>query len=196
MKTRLTASFLSLAVVMLALGSQFAFAGQGALEWSGPLKPTVRYYGMPEHLEGDAQLRIRDDSDGSPVLALFKATIPYHCDNREDGRFQYTYDPNAPRTKVTFRHIQVDGHRALAFRLDQEWGSGDNELWGPHVNRGDGQLTADGTLLLEGGSGGNAPDGQGRLSFHRVTSPEKNQVCLSWGGSGAPMHWEAVRKAR
>jgi hypothetical protein len=97
---------------------------------------------------------------------------------------------------VTFRHIQVDGHRALAFNLSQDWGSGDNEVWGPDVNPGDGQLTADGTLVLEDGSGGKDPDRQGRLSFHRVTSPEKQQVCLSYGGRGAPMQWEADRKAR
>jgi hypothetical protein len=35
-----------LAVVVLTLGSQLAFADQGALEWSGPLKPTVRYHGL------------------------------------------------------------------------------------------------------------------------------------------------------
>ena len=192
MKTKLTAAFLALAVVTLTLGSQVAVADQGVLEWSGP----IRYHGPPEQQDGNVQLRIRHDSDGSPVLALFKATIPYHCDNEEIGRFHYIYDPDAPRTKVTFRHIQVDGHRALAFNLSQEWGSGDNEVWGPDVNPGDGQLTADGTLVLEDGGGGKDPDGQGRLSFHRVTSPEKHQVCLSYGGSGAPMRWEAARMAR
>jgi hypothetical protein len=39
----------------------------------------------PEQQDGNVQLRIRHDSDGSPVLALFKATIPYHCDTRKSG---------------------------------------------------------------------------------------------------------------
>jgi hypothetical protein len=188
LKTKLTASFLALAAIMLMLGSQVAVADQGVLEWSGPLK-----YGPPEG--GNIQLRIRHDSDGAPVLGLFKASIPFHCDNDEIGLFHYSYDPDDPRTKVTFRHVQVDGHRALAFDLYQQWGSGNQIHWGPHVNRGDGQLFAEGTLVLEGGGGGKDPDGQGKLAFHRAISPEKGQQCLSYGGTGGPMVWQASRKA-
>jgi len=196
MKTKLTASFLALVVVTLTLGSQVAVADQGALEWSGPLKLSIDVDVPPEQREGNLHLRIRNDSDGSPVLTLFKATIPYTCDNEEIGKLHYDYDPDAARTTVKFRHIQVDGHRALAFSLSQEWGSGDTGVWSPDEKPGDGRLTADGTLLLEDGSGGKDPDGRGRLSFFRVTSPEKHQLCLSYGGRGAPMRWEADRQAR